>query len=197
MGTLGRGNRLSSRPVCPQSLWVTLRGTLAGGTTRNPAATEKPATLPTRGPENSGGSGTQHCVWQNQKEGAPRLTPISPGPVTTAPSSSLQEKVTMGFWLCPRQGTLRVTQRGELVESSPWTPGQQLTGLLAVVLASLTCSQGTCSECRLPSPVKPPHPPGSPCLIGGVLPVSLASQGLRASPGGGGLPLLHLPLQGT
>ena len=66
MGTLGRGNRLSSRPACPQSLWVTLRGTLAGGTTRNPAATEKPATLPTRGPENSGGSGTQHCVWQNQ-----------------------------------------------------------------------------------------------------------------------------------
>lgn len=196
MGTLGRGNRLSSRPACPQSLWVTLRGTLAGGTTRNPAATEKPATLPTRGPENSGGSGTQHCVWQNQKEGAPRLTPISPGPMTTAPSFSLQEKVTMGFWLCPRQGTLRVTQRGELVESSPWTPGQQLTGLLAVVLASL-CSQGTCSECRLPGPVKPPHPPGSPCLIGGVLPVSLATQGLRASPGGGGLPLLHLPLQGT
>lgn len=83
------------------------------------------------------------------------------------------------------------------MESSPWTPGQWLTGLLGVVLASLTCSQGTCSECRLPGPVKPPHPPGSPCLIGGVLPVSLATQGLRASPGGGGLPLLHLPLQGT
>lgn len=105
LGDMGHGNCLSSRTACPQPLWVTLRGTLAKGTTRNPAATEKPATLPTRGPENSGGSGTQHCVWQNKKEGAPRLTPISHGPVITAPSLSLQEKVLMGSWLCSRQGT--------------------------------------------------------------------------------------------
>lgn len=52
-----------------------------------------------------------------------------------------------------------------------------------VVLPSLTCSLGTCSECRLPGPVKPTHPPESHCLIGGVVPVSLATQGPRASRG--------------
>lgn len=65
------------------------------------------------------------------------------------------------------------------------------------VLPSLTCSLGTCSECRLPGSVKPTHPPGPHCLIGGVLSVSLAAQGLGASRRGGGLPLLHRPLQGT
>ena len=104
MGTLGHRNCPSSGPACPQPLWVTLRGTLAGSTTRNPAATEKPATLPTRGPENSGGSGTQHCVWQNKKEGAPRLAPLSPGPVITVPLPQPPRKGADGFLVVPPPG---------------------------------------------------------------------------------------------